>query len=159
MRRLPRALLVLALVLLGAIVAGCDDGAGRWVERAAADSAAAEQALDRGDAEAARRHLRALVNRAVPSDVAERDARVVRQDAYDRLARLALAAGDVAQARRQVEAGLALGEGDDVFTANLLTTRGRVHEAAGRDLEAARDYHRALEINDTLLDRALGETP
>ena len=152
-----RRWIVLALAALAGL-AGCDGGARRWVEQAAEDNAAAERALEAGAPHDARRHLEAIVNREVPSDVASSDARVVRQDAYDRLARLALEAGALDRAMAHAEAGLALGEEDDVFTANLLTTRGRVHEAEGRDREAAGDYHRALAISEALLDRALGGT-
>ena len=150
------ALRAIAMSLLLTLASGCGERAGAWVERAATESAAAERARESGDRAEAMTHLRALVDSEVPTSVAEEDARVVRQDAYDRLARLVLEEGDPARALTLVDRGLGLGERDDVFTASLLTTRGRIHEAAGRDREAARDYHRALRINEVLLDRALG---
>lgn len=153
-RPLARALGLVALAL--AWLVGCGDEAGRWVERAAADSEAADTALATGDHAEAEARLEALLSRGVPDDVAEEDARVVRQDAYDRLAEIALARGELERAAERVEEGLSLGEREDVFTANLLSTRGRIHEAAGRDAEAARDYHRALRIHEGLLDEALG---
>ncbi len=72
-------------------------------------------------------------------------------------ARALLAAGSSTDASTMIERGLALGEHADVFTANLLTTRGRIHEARGDDHQAARDYHRALTIQETLLERALSD--
>jgi tetratricopeptide (TPR) repeat protein len=146
-----------ALVAALALLVGCGDGAARWTRRAAEDSAAAERALARGDRDEAVRRLTALVEREVPSGVADADARLVRRDACDRLARIALARGNAERARRWVAEGLSQGEAEDVFTANLLTTRGRLHEAAGRDAQAARDYHRALRIHEALLDEVLGD--
>lgn len=145
----------LACALACALTA-CDGGGRAWVEANAADSAAAERALASGDDQEAIEHLSRIAERRAPEAVAEEDARVVRQDAYDRWAQIELGNGNEARAMRLVGRGLGLGEGDDVFTANLLTTRGRIHEAAGRDREAARDYHRALRIEEVLLDRALG---
>lgn len=147
--------------LLGAlfVLAGCaaQPTASDYVEATSSDSRAAERAREQGQLEAAVIALDAIVARPVPDELSEDHARVIRQDAHDRLARIRLRRGDLVAAERDVTAGLALGEHEDLFTANLLTTRGRIHEAAGRDLEAARDYHRALEIHETLLDRALGE--
>lgn len=145
----------IAMSLLLTLASGCEDDARAWVEHAAAESAAAESARERGEVDEAITRLTSIVDSEVPNGVAEEDARVVRQDAYDRLARLVLERGDPARALNLVDRGLGLGERDDVFTASLLTTRGRIREAAGRDHEAARDYHRALEINEALLDRAL----
>jgi tetratricopeptide (TPR) repeat protein len=148
---------VCLIVGLGALVlfAGCQD-AGTWIDASAMDSAAADAALARGDRQEAVGALRRIVERAVPDDVAPEDGRVVQQDAYERWARIELERGDAASALALVDRGLALGERDDVFTANLLTLRGRAHEASGRDREAASDYHRALRIEEQLLDRVLG---
>lgn len=148
---LRRSLVLLALVALSA----CTPERG-WIERNAADSAAAERALARGDRELAIDRLRAIVERDAPSSVAREDARVVKQDAYDRWARIELSRGDAPAALRLASEGLHLGERRDVFTANLLTTRGRAEEAMERDREAAADYHRALRIEDALLSDALG---
>ena len=127
-----------------------------WVEASARDHLAADEAVGRGQLEQAEAALRAVYEREVPAGVAAEDASVVRRDASDRLARLALQRGALDDAERWAEAGLRLGAPDDVFTANLLTTRGRVREARGRDREAAADYHRALTIEEALLDAALG---
>lgn len=146
-----------ALLGLLALLCGCEGEAPRaWVAAARADSAAAEAAAAAGDDEAALRRLGALLAREVPAGVAEEDARVVRQDACDRVARIHLARGDAERAMRFVRRGLELGEGEDVFTANLIITRGRAHEASGRDRDAAEDYARAIAIQEALLERALG---
>lgn len=153
--RIVRALaLVCAVVCAGCGSMGAEGEA--WMEANAADSAAADSALAAGDRAEAIERLRAIAERERPAAVAEQDARVVRQDAYDRWARIEIARGDAERARQLVERALALGEEEDVFTANLLTTRGKLHEMRGADREAARDYHRALIIEEGLLDRALG---
>lgn len=148
-----RASVILALALVASI--GCDDAHG-WVELSAADSVAADAALARGAHDEAAAALARIVERPVPSSVAAEDARIVRQDASERWARLSLERGDPQAALERLDQGLALGERGDVFTANLLTLRARVLEAQGRDGEAAADYHRALLIEETLLERALG---
>ena len=137
------------------ILVGCADGGARaWIEASRAQSEAAAAADDVAQARAA---LEALLALEVPSTVAEDDARVIRQDAHERLGRLWLAQGDGARALAEVQRGLVLGEADDIFTANLWVLRGRVREARGEDSEAAADYHRALLIHEHLLSLALGD--
>lgn len=156
-RHVSRGVRALLLALSWALlVPACTVDPEAYVAASAEDSAAADRAIERGEHERAIERLRAIAEREVPASVAEEDARVIRQDAYDRWARVLLGRGDVDAASGVVERGLALGEREDLFTANLLTTRGRIHEAGGRDREAARDYHRALMIEEALLDRALG---
>lgn len=149
-----------ASVLTSVLLSGCaSDGAAAWiaeVEAASADAEAAERAGDRG---AARDALQRIVTLEAPDDVAAEDARVVRQDAYARLGELQIDAGDPRSALASARAGLALGERDDLFTANLLAVAGRAHEVRGEDREAAREYHRALVIHETLLELALGGEP
>jgi hypothetical protein len=99
--------------------------------------------------------LEQLVSRPAPASVASGDRRAVLQDAYARLAIIALAEHAAAQAIRDADAGLALGEGRDVFTATLRTLRGRAAEALGNDAEAARDYEAAQLIDEALLQGAL----
>ena len=152
---LPARATALALLCAG-LALGCTPDPDGYVAASAEDSAAADRAIERGEHEPAIERLRAIVEREVPASVAEEDARVIRQDAYDRWARVLMGRGEVDEATRVVDRGLALGEREDLFTANLLTTRGRLHEARGRDREAARDYHRALVIEEALLERALG---
>lgn len=152
MDRLRAFTLILALPIFG----GCADDAREWVAACRTESELADAAEEAGRPSEAMEQLERLIARPVPEGVAAEDARVLHQDALARLARLSLDAGDSERARHFVERGLALGEEEDLFTANLLVARGRAHEAEGRDAEAARDYHRALEIHDALLDRALG---
>jgi hypothetical protein len=151
--RAARAWIGLTLAL--ALLSACTPERG-WIERSRADSDAAERALARGNAPKAIDLLRTIVEREVPGGVAREDARVVRQDALDRWARIELAAGHAPEALRRADQGLRLGERQDVFTANLWTTHGRAHEALGQDRQAADDYHRALVIEEALLSQALG---
>lgn len=146
-----------ALVLGIALLSGCaSDDAGAWMRDVRGWSAEAEAADARGDGVAAIDALARIVEREVPPTVAREDARVVVQDASARLAERLLERGDPERAMRVVEQGLALGEREDLFTANLLAARGLVLEARGDDREAARAYHRALTIHEALLERALG---
>lgn len=147
-----RAAFVLSCVLL----CGCADDAGAWMHDVRTWSAQADAADARGDRVAAIDALSRIVERQVPESVAAEDARVVRQDACARLAERLLEHGDPERAARVVAEGLALGEREDLFTANLLTVQGLVHEGRGDDREAARAYHRALLIQEALLERALG---
>ena len=145
-----------ALLLLLAL-AGCDGAAARFIDTAR-DAHAQVAALVRGgDPGGAARVLEDLVARPVPSGINPQDRRVVLQDAYARLADLALKAGQAARARDFAAAGLALGEEHDVFTTLLLALRGHAHEALGRDAEAARDYEAAQRIAEELLDEALAD--
>lgn len=146
-----RVALVACLVL---VACGGEDGAA-WVAQARSASVRADEALASGDMARAREALTPLVEQAPPRAVSPDDARVVAQDAAWRLARLALADGDGAAALGWVDAGLSRGRRGDVFVANLLAVRGQALEALGRDVEAARDYHAALVINEALLDEVL----
>lgn len=146
---------LVALALTCALVSGCNSERS-WIEENAADNAAADQALASGHTGQAVARLRRIARRPVPSGVASEDASVVRQDALNRWARIELGRNANEEALRRSDEGLALGTREDVFTANLLTTRGRANEALGRDREAAEDYHRALVIEEALLTRALG---
>jgi tetratricopeptide (TPR) repeat protein len=150
-----------------AVLTGCDqrshDGgapsvaAAAWVQsvRRAHDTADAFE--ERGELEAAREALAPLAARAAPDGVAAPHARAVRQDLYYRLATLAARAGDHPSARSACGDGLALGQADDVLTANLFIARGEAHEALGDVALASEDYMAALRINEALLDAVLVE--
>ena len=142
-------------MILTAMLAGCEDPNAAWIEGCAHDSAAADRALARHDDPRALRHLESIVSRPTPPRVAARDVRIIQQDAFDRMAQIHMRRGDPVAALGVVNRALALGVEDDVTSANLLTTRGRIYEAQSRDEEAARDYHRALEITERMLDRTL----
>lgn len=140
-------------------VAGCGNGdadAAAWISHASSASRTADEALARGDADAARAALQAIVSAEVPSSVADRDRRVLRADAFYRLAEIELSGGSPTEALGLADRGLAEGRAEDLFTANLLVARGRALEAVGRDADAAEEYHAALLINEALLREALG---
>jgi len=143
------------LLLLG--LAGCDGAAARYIDAARDAHAQADALVRGGDPGSAARLLADLVERPVPAGIAPQDRRVVLQDAYARLADLALKAGQPVRARDFAAAGLALGQGHDVFSVSLLTLRGHAHEALGQDAEAARDYEAAQRIAEELLDRVLAD--
>ncbi|MGE0786775.1 MAG: hypothetical protein AB7S26_13970 [Sandaracinaceae bacterium] len=147
------------LALVGVASCAATSDAGGYVAEASADSQRASDALASGEPGRAIEALEALVARSVPADLEPSDARVILQDAHERLARLYLAAGDTDRAAMHVADGLALGDADDLFCANLYTTSGRVHEARGEDVEAATAYERAMAIHETLLDQELGVDP
>jgi tetratricopeptide (TPR) repeat protein len=145
-----------ALLLLGLAVAGCGQrAADSWATQVADRNAEADRLLDRGDRDAAARVLGSVADDVPPKVADPHLVRALLQDARFRLARLALEAKDVGAAVRQAEAGLALGESDDLFTANLLVARGAAREARGETQAALEDYQRALRINHRLLEATL----
>jgi len=126
-----------------------------WLGRVQAAHSRVDRLLAAGQVDAARSVLRASLAMTIPEAVRPLDRRVLLQDTHFRLSQLELGAGDWAEAEAAAGAGLALGRGEDVFTANLLIARGKAREAGGRELDASRDYHEALRINAGLLE-ALG---
>lgn len=131
--------------------------AAAWLAQAEHAHEVATAAAEARQWDTARGALRAAIEAEVPSGVSAQDRRVVRQDLAYRLAEVELSAGAAEAAVRWAERGLEEGRGNDVFTANLLVIRGRANEAVGRDRPAANDYFEALEINEALLRRSLGE--
>jgi hypothetical protein len=129
----------------------------QWVSRAESAHQEADRRLGSGDLSGARDVLDRALAASPPHDAPADTVRIVRQDLLFRLATTALSSGDANQAVQHADRGLALGRNRDVFTANLLIARGRAREALGQDIAAARDYHSALEINEALLDLALGK--
>src|SRR6185295_1768755 len=104
----------------------------------------------------AQRLLAAIVESQPAPGIYPDTGRMVLQDAYFRLARLALAGHQPVAAAAHARRGLALGGGyDDLFVANLLVARGAAHEALGETREALADYDRALRINEILLQTTL----
>lgn len=164
MKRTPDLRLVtlglLAVVVMGGVGSCAAESSGedpaRWVAQVTDAHRVADEAIAAGEGEAARAALLGAAEASAPAGVAAEDARVARQDAYFRLAQIALGDDDAEGAERYAGAGLGLGVEPDVFTANLYIARGRAREALGRELEAATDYHEALKINDALLARLLG---
>jgi tetratricopeptide (TPR) repeat protein len=155
------ALLVAALTLFAL---GCDEpaaspgeSASAWVDALRDAHQNADAAEQRGDLAAAAAALSPLASAPAPGAVAGTHARAARQDVYFRLASLAAVQGDHEAARAAADAGLALGRGDDVLTANLLIARGEAQEALGEREGASADYLAALRINEVLLDAVLAE--
>jgi hypothetical protein len=157
---LVAALATAPVAALATAAAGCGRAApaseaAAWVNRAAGAHRRADQAAARGAFDEARAARRGLAEGPAAPGVAAADRRAVRMDAYSRLAELELRAGHAAAAATWADAGLALGPGRDVFTANLYLARGRALEARGVDREAAASYHRALVVSESLLGAAL----
>ncbi len=142
---------LLVLWLLALAVVGCaPTPEAEWL----AAAQAAHGSADGGEGRAA---LEDFLARSVPAGVQSDDARVVRQDAAYRLARVMLAEGDAEAAETVATSALEEGEKEDVFTANLYVVRGQALEALGRPVRATMDYHDALLINEVLLEAALAE--
>ena len=150
------AMVLLAGVCLAVWCGACAYGASPapFVSRALSAHQEADAQLARGDLDAARANLVALVETQAPAGMAPADVRVIRQDALYRLVELEIQAEQAQAAVAYADQGLALG-GDDLFVANLHVGRGRALEQLGRDADAAAAYHRALGINERLLDEAL----
>ena len=139
--------------------AGCarEQAATDWVSQAREAHREADQLVAAGNAEAARQALEVAVHTEPPPATADTVARIVRQDLFYRIASLEIEDGNAELALDSASRGLALGEENDVFSANLRIVRGQAHEALGHRHEAAADYHAALTISEALLDQALGE--
>jgi hypothetical protein len=143
------------------LVGGCSQppppAADPWIARVAAVNRQADRLLDADDAARARELLRALVSTERPGGPLDEDRRLMLQDCYFRLARLALAGRDPAQALSDAETGLAYQTAPSLFAANLLVARGAAHEALNEPRAAAEDYHQALLMNEALLREAVGK--
>jgi hypothetical protein len=125
-----------------------------WAAGAATAHEQADRLLAAGDAAGARAALRALVEGGAGGEATEGH-RLALQDTYFRLARLALDAHEPREALANADAGLAYGAAPHLFVANLLVARGAAREALDDPRGAAEDYHRALLMNETLLERTL----
>jgi len=152
-----KPVLVLVFVFAGALAACGGAAPARWIGQAAGTHAQADALAREGRLQEAARMLEEFASSAPPAQIAPQDRRAVLQDAYARLADLALRQGDPQRALRFADAGLSLGEGRDVFTSALRTFRGRAQEALGRDREAARDYDAAQVLAEALLADALAD--
>jgi len=147
------------VLVLVALLAGCSAtrGSEDWVAQAESAHHVADERLAQGDVDGARQVLRSATETSVPKKTNPEDARVVRQDLHYRLAALELSQNRPDEARRWATAGLELGRGTDVFTANLYIARGKALEKQGDASGASRDYHDALLITEALLDKSLGK--
>ena len=142
---------------IAATLAGCGGAASRWVEAAREANARADALVEAGDRARAAEALLAFVSAKPPAAVAPADARAVMQDAYARLATLALEGRRPAEALAYADSGLGLGDGRDVFASSLRLVRGRACEGLGRDAEAAQEYEEAQRIAAALLEELTGD--
>ena len=157
---LSRALGVVACVLLLFTgVVGCARGEeDPWLMRAADANDQADHLLGLGRTADAVEVLRQAEAALTTSSSA--DAHLVRRDLLYRLAEIELGAGNTKAAADWATRGLSLGRPLDVFTTNLLIVRGRAFEHMNDPSAAARDYHEALVMTESLLDRSLeGKSP
>ncbi len=127
-----------------------------WSEQVQEAHARAEQLSGRAagvEARAvqAREALQAALAVEVPTAVDARLADSLRADAWYRSAEMALLANDSSLAIQDANEGLRLEHAEPVFVANLYVIRGRAHERAGAETEAAADYHQALLVSEGLL--------
>jgi predicted negative regulator of RcsB-dependent stress response len=141
------------------VLSGCarDRDAADWITQAQKAHRQADLLAASGDTDGARDALQIAVDTEPPRGTPKGPARVVRQDLFYRIAVMELEKRQPEAALDFASRGLALGEKNDVFSANLRIMRGQAHEALGHAREAAADYHAALKISEALLDRALGE--
>jgi hypothetical protein len=155
-----RAACVILVALITLVGCSATRGSEDWVTQAESAHHVADERLAQGDIEGARQVLRSATEIHVPKGTNAKDARVVRQDLYYRLAALEVSQNRLVEAQQWANAGLGLGRGNDVFTANLYIARGKALERRGDASGASRDYHDALLITEALLDKSLGkETP
>ena len=118
----------------------------------AAKHAQADALIDNGEAVEAGRALASIIETAptAPPGQAAESRRILLQDAYFRLCRLALEAGQPVVATLQIDNALALGAADDLFVANLLVLRAAAHTRLGNTPLATNDYDRARRLNQAL---------
>ena len=154
MRRAP-ILLALALLAGGCAATVSPD---EWIEAAAEAHERADKGLSAAEWDFARFSLMRVVESAAPAGLAVEDERAIREDTLFRLAHIELTRGQADAALEWANQGLDLGDGNDLFAANLHISRGHALERLGRDAEAAQAYHRALAINERLLARVLGDS-
>jgi hypothetical protein len=93
----------------------------------------------------------------------------VRLDARALLAKLLVGRGELAEAQRVVDEGLAAASRPSFFVANLWTVGGEVHEARAATLtgeaaaearrSAIRSYDESIRINEALQKRLMEERP
>jgi tetratricopeptide (TPR) repeat protein len=109
--------------------------------------------------------VRAILSLRFPAGAAETED--VRADARALLAKLMIGRGELEEAARVVDEGLAAASRESFFVANLYTVKGEIHEAraaaavaAGEDGQAAmhrreaiRAFSRSIEINSAIQRR------
>ena len=147
-------------LLVALLVSGCAAQVepDEWISAAAEAHERADKGLSAAEWDFARFSLIRVVESRAPAGLAAEDERAVRQDTLFRLSEIELLQGRAEGALEWANQGLDLGDGNDLFAANLHISRGRALERLGQELEAAQAYHRALKINEQLLARVLGDS-
>jgi len=110
--------------------------------------------------------VREILSLSFPAGAPE--AEDVRNDARALLAKLLVGKGDLDEAMRVVQEGIAASSRESFFVANLYTVQGEIHEARAASLEgsaAAQEKRTAIQIYDksiqidTVLQKSLAEHP
>ncbi len=152
-RYLPMLGLLCALVVPAC---GADSGPAEAVALARAAHRRADAALDRGDLKGGVAALRPVLATDALAALTPQEQKALLQDTRFRLAELWRRQGHPKRSLDHARAGLALGDGGDLFAANLHIALARSLEALGEDRAAAASLERALQINEALLQAALG---
>src|SRR5262249_21233574 len=126
-----------------------------WLVETVARSRAADQAIAAGDLAGGRNALERVTQTAPPESIAAPDREAVLQDTYYRLARIELRSHDPKKAGEWALRGLALGDRETLFAANLHIVRGEALEQQSDARGAAREYERAQRIDETLLHQEI----
>lgn len=124
-----------------------------------------------GNLAAATTSVREILSLPFPKGAPEADD--VRNDARALLAKLLLSQGQVDEASRTIEEGLAASQRESFFVANLYTVQGGIHEARAATFDAAGDagkasatderraaiasYDRSIQINERLQKKLVEE--
>jgi tetratricopeptide (TPR) repeat protein len=124
-----------------------------------------------GNLTAATASVRQILSLAFPKGAPEADD--VRNDARALLAKLLISQGQLDEATRTVDEGLAQSQRESFFVANLYTVQGEIHEARAQAFDASGDagkaaaidarrqaiasYDRSIQINERLQKKAMEE--
>jgi tetratricopeptide (TPR) repeat protein len=120
-----------------------------------------------GNVSAAISTVRQILSLRFPAGAPEADD--VRADARSLLAKLLVSQGNLDEAMRTVDEGLASIQRESFFVANLYTVQGEIHEARATQLDSTNDkakaieerhaaigsYDRSIKINETLQKRLM----
>ena len=99
-----------------------------------------------GNLTAATASVRQILSLAFPRGAAEADD--VRNDARALLAKLLVSQGQIDEAARTVDEGLAQSQRESFFVANLYTVQGEIHEARAAGFAALGDTGRAAAVDE-----------
>jgi tetratricopeptide (TPR) repeat protein len=124
-----------------------------------------------GNLTAATAAVRQILSLAFPKGAAEADD--VRNDARALLAKLLVSQGQIDEATRAIDEGLAQSQRESFFVANLYTVQGEIHEARAATFDAMGEagkasatderraaigsYDRSIQINERLQKKLMEE--